>query len=101
MPLSPVGNPAENITIARPGDASLREPKLARPRFDWGLVDLSKFAQQRFSRMPDSSVTLLVRSFELQPLSTMMSGSRLVHSHEGENKEFDRKTNFQVVWERR
>ena len=58
MPLSPVGNPAENITIARPGDASLREPKLARPHFDWGLVDLSKFAQQRFSRMPDSSVAL-------------------------------------------
>jgi len=54
VPLSPVGNPAENNTIARPGEKS--------PRANIGsgemLVDLSKFAQQRFSRMSGSPVAL-------------------------------------------
>jgi hypothetical protein len=74
VPLSPVGNPAENIPLQDPETQVFVSQNWLGPSSIVGLVDLSKFAQQRFSRMPVRR-SLFGSLFELQPLSTMMSGS--------------------------
>jgi hypothetical protein len=65
------------------------------------LVALSKFAQQRF---PELRFCLLPRCwtpFELQPLSTMMSGSSIPGKTGSQNKRVDRKGKIKILWQRR